>query len=77
MSAQPYMVSTMKLLLWDKDERSYRYFVETSVDCSYWKMVVDWRDVDCKSWQFLQFDERPVVYIRITGTKNTANNVCC
>jgi hypothetical protein len=25
-SAQPYMLSSMKLRLWDGDERSYRYF---------------------------------------------------
>jgi BTB/POZ domain-containing protein 9 len=67
--AQPYMLSSMKLLLWDLDGgRSYRYFIETSVDKSNWKIAADRRNEDCKSWQTLQFDLRPVVYIRITGT---------
>jgi hypothetical protein len=74
-SAQPYMLSSMKLRLWDGDERSYRYFIETSIDKSNWKMAADRRNEDCKSWQILQFDQRPVVYISITGTHNTANNV--
>jgi hypothetical protein len=69
------MVSSMKLRLWDGDGRSYRYFIETSVDKSNWKIAADRRNEDCKSWQTLQFDQRPVVYIRITGTHNTANNV--
>jgi BTB/POZ domain-containing protein 9 len=72
---QPYMISSMKLRLWDGDGRSYRYFIETSVDKSNWKIVADRRNEDCKSCQTLQFNQRPVVYIRITGTHNTANNV--
>ncbi|XP_068911776.1 BTB/POZ domain-containing protein 9-like isoform X2 [Tenebrio molitor] len=71
--AQPYMLSSMKLLLWDRDERSYRYFIETSVDKSNCEIAADRRNEDCKSWQILQFDQRPVIYIRITGTHNTAN----
>jgi BTB/POZ domain-containing protein 9 len=73
--AQPYMISSMKLRLWDGDGRSYRYFIETSVDKSNWKIVADRRNEDCKSCQTLQFNQSPVVYIRITGTHNTANNV--
>jgi hypothetical protein len=72
--AQPYMISSMKLLLLDLDGRSYRYFIETSVDKSNWKIAADRRNEDCKSWQTLQFDPRPVVYIRITGTHNTVIN---
>ncbi|XP_068911771.1 BTB/POZ domain-containing protein 9-like isoform X2 [Tenebrio molitor] len=72
--AQPYMIWSMKLLLWDLDGRSYRYFIETSVDKSNWKIAADRRNEDCKSWQTLQFDPRPVVYIRITGTHNTVIN---
>jgi BTB/POZ domain-containing protein 9 len=71
---QPYMLSSMKLRFWDGDGRSCRYFIETSVDKSNWKIAADRRNEDCKSWQTLQFDQRPVVYIRITGTHNTANN---
>jgi hypothetical protein len=71
---QPYMLSSMKLRLWDGDPRSYRYFIETSVDKSNWKIAADRRNKNCESWQILQFDLRPVVYIRITGTYTSAIN---
>ena len=29
----------------------------------------------CKSWQYITFPKRPVVFIRIVGTHNTANEV--
>jgi BTB/POZ domain-containing protein 9 len=70
--AQPYLLSSMKLLLWDRDGRSYRYFIEMSVDKFNWKIAADRRNEDCTSWQILQFDQRPVVYIRITGTHTSA-----
>ena len=65
----------MKLLLWDIDARSYSYYIEVSIDYHNWQMVSDRRDVLCKSWQMISFSRRPVVYIRITGTYNTANEV--
>jgi BTB/POZ domain-containing protein 9 len=68
------MLSSMKLRLWDGDPRSYRYFIETSVDKSNWKIAADRRNKNCESWQILQFDLRPVVYIRITGTYTSAIN---
>lgn len=38
-------------------------------------MVVDRTRENCKSWQTLTFERRPVVFIRIIGTHNTANEV--
>ncbi|XP_015781242.1 BTB/POZ domain-containing protein 9-like [Tetranychus urticae] len=73
--AQPYVVDSMKLLLWDIDKRTYSYYIEVSVDYLNWQMVADRRDVLCKSWQLISFSKRPVVYIRITGTYNSANEV--
>ena len=29
-----------------------------------------------RSWQYLSFDPRPVVFVRIVGVENTANEVC-
>ena len=29
-----------------------------------------------RSWQYLTFDPRPVVFVRIVGVDNTANEVC-
>ena len=29
----------------------------------------------CRSWQLIEFPPRPVTFVRIIGTKNTANEV--
>ncbi|CAF4888668.1 unnamed protein product, partial [Rotaria sp. Silwood1] len=72
---QPYVVSSMRLLLWDCDNRSYSYYIETSYDNVTWSKVVDKRNIACRSWQILTFSPRIVVFIRICGTNNTANEV--
>lgn len=73
--AQPYLLESMRLLLWDIDSRCYSYYIEVSVDKRNWHMVTDKRKEDCSSWQLIRFPRRPVVYIRIVGTRNTANEV--
>lgn len=73
--AQPYCVDSMRLLLWDCDSRQYSYYVEVSVDQQNWSMVADKHDQLCRSWQLLLFPRQPVVFIRIVGTHNTANEV--
>ncbi|XP_049795169.1 BTB/POZ domain-containing protein 9 [Schistocerca nitens] len=72
---QPYMISSMRLLLWDCDSRSYSYYVEVSVNTWDWEVVADKTREACRSWQTLTFKPRPVVFIRIVGTHNTANEV--
>lgn len=72
---QPYMIGSIRLLLWDCDDRSYSYFVEVSVNMWNWEVVVDKIHENCRSWQTLKFEPRPVVFIRIVGTHNTANEV--
>jgi len=73
--AQPYVISTMRLLLWDCDDRRYSYYVEVSTNQRNWEMVANKCQDPCKSWQTLRFSPLPVVYIRIVGTDNTANEV--
>ena len=73
--AQPYLISSMRMLLWDCDNRSYSYYIETSLDQVKWTMVVDKRNENCRSWQVLTFEPRAVSFIKITGTHNTANEV--
>lgn len=73
--AQPYRVDSMRLLLWDCDSRQYSYYVEVSVDQQNWNMVADKRNELCRSWQLLRFPRQPVVFVRIVGTHNTANEV--
>lgn len=64
-----------RFLLWDCDDRSYSYFVQVSVDMWDWELVADKTHEYCQSWQTLKFEPRPVVFIRIVGTHNTANEV--
>ncbi|WKY10431.1 hypothetical protein Q1695_002638 [Nippostrongylus brasiliensis] len=45
---QPYMISTMRLLLWDCDDRYYSYYVEVSVDQINWVKVVDRKAHQCR-----------------------------
>ncbi|XP_046750090.1 BTB/POZ domain-containing protein 9 [Diprion similis] len=73
---QPYMIDSMRLLLWDCDERSYSYYIEVSGNSWDWEVVADKTKEACRSWQTLRFHPpRPVVFIRIVGTHNTANEV--
>ncbi|XP_041353086.1 BTB/POZ domain-containing protein 9-like isoform X2 [Gigantopelta aegis] len=73
--AQPYIIDSIRLLLWDCDDRSYSYYVEVSTDQQKWQMVADKKNEACKSWQTIRFERRPVALIRIVGIHNTANEV--
>ncbi|PIK52134.1 putative BTB/POZ domain-containing protein 9 [Apostichopus japonicus] len=73
--SQPYVVSSMRLLLWDCDARTYSYYVEVSTNQQNWCKVADKTKDQCRSWQTLHFEPRPVTFIRIVGTRNTANEV--
>ncbi|KAM9156437.1 BTB/POZ domain-containing protein 9 isoform 1-T1 [Pangshura tecta] len=73
--AQPFMIGSIRLLLWDCDDRSYSYYIEVSTNQQQWSMVADRTKVSCKSWQAITFDRQPASFIRIVGTHNTANEV--
>lgn len=72
---QPYHIGSIRLLLWDCDSRSYSYYIDVSTDHLQWHRVVDKRNEMCQSWQIITFPPRPVCYIKIVGTHNTANEV--
>lgn len=69
-----YLINHIKLLLWDKDTRSYSYYVETSVDQNNWTRVIDFTEYRCRSWQFLYFPSCSARYIKLVGTHNTSNS---
>ncbi|XP_065661454.1 BTB/POZ domain-containing protein 9 isoform X4 [Hydra vulgaris] len=71
--AQPYLISSFRMLLWDCDDRDYSFYIEVSLDCKNWKMVVDKRNVLCKRWQNMIFEPEVISFIKIVGTKNTVN----
>ena len=64
---QPYSLDSMRLLLWDCDDRSYSYYIEVSVNQRDWSVVCDRTREACRSWQGINFSRRPVVFIRIVG----------
>jgi BTB/POZ domain-containing protein 9 len=72
---QPYLIDSMKLLLWDVDSRLYSYYIEVSVDKENWVRVHDRSKQQCRSWQLIRFPMRAVVFVKIVGTHNTANEV--
>lgn len=73
--AQPYMIDSCRLLLWNCDDRTYSYYIEVSTDQYKWETVADKTREACRSWQTIYFRRRPVTFIRIVGTHNTANEV--
>lgn len=70
-----YIINHIRMLLWDLDMRSYTYYVEVSADQKDWVRVINYTNYYCRSWQYLYFEPRVVVYIRIVGTNNTVNKV--
>jgi hypothetical protein len=65
----------MRLLLWDKDGRYYRYKIEGSADGTNWVMVADRTTGEHRSWQDVVIDPSVQVrYLRLTGTYGSAND---
>lgn len=52
---QPAFISSFRLLLWDCDERTYSFYIETSINQTEWDMVVDKRNERLQSWQSFSF----------------------
>nr|KAG5695211.1 hypothetical protein BaRGS_018333 [Batillaria attramentaria] len=75
MLGQRYIINTIKLLLWDRDMRSYSYYIEVSMDDKDYDRIIDHTSYLCRSWQKLHFPPRVVKYIRVVGTHNTVNRV--
>ncbi|ESO03304.1 hypothetical protein HELRODRAFT_80550 [Helobdella robusta] len=72
----PCIINSIVMLLWDRDTRSYSYYIETSMDKIEWRMIVDRRRYLCRSKQVLRFKRQVVrLYIRIVGTHNSVNKV--
>ena len=46
--SQPFVVDSMRLLLWDCDDRAYSYTIEVSVDNVKWVMIKDNSNEPCR-----------------------------
>lgn len=86
---QPYHIESIRMLLYGADNRTYRFYVETSVDNEKWEMAVDMRETDSSSicdgvdpaerlakdvTDVFTFEKRLVVWIKIVGTKCSIEN---
>ncbi|KAK7814877.1 hypothetical protein U0070_026378 [Myodes glareolus] len=69
---QPSIINHIRLLLWDRDSRSYSYFIEVSMDELDWIRVIDHSHYLCRSWQKLYFPAR-VCSLAPTHIKNGNN----
>ena len=71
-------INTIRLLLWDQDNRYYRYKLEVSPDAEgeTWKLIADrTASFEYRSWQFHAFPAESVRRMRVTGTFNSVNNM--
>ena len=75
---KPSEIDCIRFLLWDMDERFYRYKLEVSNDphVKNWTLITDKSGPDdtCRGWQILRFPALTVKFIRLTGTYNSANS---
>ena len=71
------VISSMKLLLWDLDNRYYQYKIEASNNNAAWTTIVDRTAAtnQCRSRQDIAFDP-PIQarYLRLTGTYDSSLN---
>lgn len=71
------IINHIKILLWDRDNRSYSYYIEVAVEqnSQNWIRVCDYSSFFCRSWQSIFFNAIAVKYIKLVGTHNTVNKV--
>jgi len=70
-----HTISSTNVLLWDHDERTFRYQTEVSVDGKQWKLVVDKSKAECRGWQSDRFPPTPARFVRFKGLHNTINSL--
>ncbi|XP_074674231.1 BTB/POZ domain-containing protein 9 isoform X2 [Strix aluco] len=68
---QPSIINHIRILLWDRDSRSYSYYIEVSMDELDWIRVIDHSKYLCRSWQNLYFPAR----VCSKGFSHTAQDV--
>ena len=72
--AETYGIGRVRVKLWDRDGRSYRYRVATATDpAGPWHTVVDRTSGSHRGWCDNRFAPVDARYIRLTGTYNSRN----
>lgn len=72
--SEVYKLSYIQFLLWDQNDRFYRYTIETSVDGKKWEKLIDRSEGKWRSWQQIEFKPKNIKYVRINGLYNSINN---
>lgn len=62
---QPCYIGSLRLLLCDDQNQSYRFSIQTSLDNRKWTMAVDRSEKDVSSESIFRFTERLVLYVKI------------
>ncbi|MGF1627079.1 MAG: discoidin domain-containing protein [Alphaproteobacteria bacterium] len=68
---RPYAVEQLRFLLWDRDDRFYRYRIDGSADGTGWTVLADRTDGEHRGWQEIALSPAPLRYIRLVGTHNS------
>lgn len=73
-----YPTNAIRFLLWDQDNRFYRYKLDVCPDAddAKWKTVTDMTGdkCECRGWQVALFQTQTVRRVRLTGTFGSANS---
>lgn len=57
---QQCILNHIRMLLWDRDLRSYSYYIEVSMDQEDWVRICDHTRYHCRSWQNIFFPQRVI-----------------
>ncbi|MFH0760607.1 MAG: discoidin domain-containing protein [Bacteroidota bacterium] len=69
-------IEFIRILLWDKDTRNYKYRLLTSVDRNIWEVHFDTENFGTRGWQNFEFpDKIKIRYIRIHCLWNSMNQL--
>lgn len=74
--SQPFYIGSLRVLLGNNKcpSNGTSFYIQTSPDGTNWKTVVDKRNENLvPSWYHFEFDEHPIVYIKMVGTKGFMN----
>lgn len=68
---QPYYISSLRMLLGNNMDplKKYSFCIETSMTENDWEMAVDKQSEYLSGWQEFDFEPRPAICIKITGTQ--------
>lgn len=64
----PYKINLIKINQNHKDDRTFSYYIETSLDAENWNRVIDHTAYICRAKQFLYFNAQVVKYVKIVST---------